>query len=140
MEKPNSDSSSCEYGVGDCSFRFAGGEDGIKNLVDEFYNQMDTVPEAKLIRDMHPKDLTISKDKLTRFLCGWLGGPKLFHEKYGSIKLPVVHRRFEIGAIEKDAWLLCMKKAADKQNYDADFIVYLMKQLAIPAGRIQNKN
>src|SRR5690606_27066338 len=71
------------YGQGDNSYQSAGGYDGIKQLVDDFYAAMDTLPEAAHIRAMHPDDLATAADKLTRFLCGWLGGPRLFSEKYG---------------------------------------------------------
>ena len=73
------------FGTGDASFQAAGGFDGITQLVDDFYQFMDDLPEAKTIREMHQLDLTIDKDKLVRFLCSWLGGPRLYHEKYGSI-------------------------------------------------------
>ena len=134
------ESSSKQYGTGDASFQAAGGIAGIEKLVNDFYQQMDTVPQAKLIRKMHPTDLSVSKDKLARFLCGWLGGPKRFQEKYGSISLPNAHAQFEIGLSERDTWLLCMEKALDQQPYPVDFKAYLLKKLMFPASKIQNKN
>ena len=56
-------------------YQAAGELVGITRLVDEFYVNMDTLPEAEIIRNMHPHDLTESRKKLTYFLCGWLGGP-----------------------------------------------------------------
>lgn len=70
------------YGVGDASYRAAGGIEGLRRLVDEFYRQMDEWPEAAALRRLHPEDLAPSRDKLASFLSGWLGGPKLFSEKY----------------------------------------------------------
>lgn len=127
------------YGVEDASYQAAGGEAGIRSLVDGFYDAMDRLPEAAKIRAMHPEDLTISKDKLARFLCGWLGGPKLYAEKYGSIRIPQAHSRFEIGPQERDAWLLCMEEALKSQSYVADFKKYLMEQLYVPAERSRNR-
>lgn len=132
--------SSSKYGVGDASFQAAGGVEGITQLVDEFYQFMDTLPEAKVIRDMHQQDLTIVKDKLVRFLCSWLGGPRLYHEKYGSISIPGVHMPFAIGESERDAWLLCMQMAVSRQPYEADFAAYLNAQFRIPAERIYQVN
>lgn len=128
------------YGQGDASFQAAGGYEGIKQLVDAFYSAMDTLPEAAGIRAMHPADLTSSADKLTLFLCGWLGGPKLFAEKYGAIAIPRFHMAFPIGPAERDAWLLCMKVAADQQPFAEDFKQYLLQQLYIPAERSRNRN
>jgi hemoglobin len=67
-----------QYGVGDASYQAAGGEVGIRKLVDDFYDVMEQRPEAQKIRKMHPADLTVSRDKLTLFLCGWLGGPRSY--------------------------------------------------------------
>ena len=67
-----------KYGIGNSSFQAAGGTAGIFQLVNYFYDCMETIPEAVVIRNMHPKDLTVSKDKLTKFISGWLNGPNTF--------------------------------------------------------------
>jgi len=121
------------YGDGDASFQAAGGVEGIRRLVAEFYRQMDTLPEAAAIRAMHPSDLSGAADKLHRFLCGWLGGPKLYMEKYGSIHIPSAHAHLAIGEQERDAWLLCMERALAMQNYPQDFRNYLLRELFRPA-------
>ncbi|MGZ6360052.1 MAG: group II truncated hemoglobin, partial [Bdellovibrionota bacterium] len=104
-----------EYGFQDTSFQAAGGEEGLRRLVDQFYLEMDHLAEAKGIRAMHQQDLDEVRDKLTRFLCGWLGGPKRYQEKYGPISIPSAHAPFPIGSEERDAWLLCMQRAVDAQ-------------------------
>jgi hemoglobin len=123
------------YGVEDASFQAAGGRVGIGKLVDRFYDVMDELPEAQIIRAMHPDDLTVARDKLTLFLCGWLGGEKLFSKKYGPIMIPRAHAHLEITEAERDAWLACMKVAVDEQDYASDFKTYLMEQLFVPAER-----
>lgn len=125
------------YGVENASFLAAGGEEGIHRLVVAFYGFMDALPEARRIRALHPADLTTSIDKLARFLCGWLGGPNRFRERYGSISIPGVHRHLEIGAAERDAWLTCMERAIAEQPMAADFKHYLLEQLGVPAERIR---
>lgn len=124
------------YGFSDTSFQTAGGEAGIRQLVDDFYRFMDELPEAAVIRAMHKPDLTESRDRLTRFLCGWMGGPARYAEKYGSINIPRDHAHLTIGEAERDAWLLCMERAIALQNYPQDFAIYLLAQLRIPAERI----
>jgi hemoglobin len=128
---------SCEYGVGDCSYKMAGELAGITVLVDAFYDYMDELKDAKHIRGMHSQDLSLSRKKLVYFLSGWMGGPKLYAEHFGSINIPQAHRHLTVGAAESDAWLLCMQKAVDDQPYAASFKVYLMQQLRIPAERIR---
>lgn len=124
------------YGVGDASYRAAGGIEGLRRLVDEFYRQMDALPEAAEIRAMHPESLELARDKLACFLSGWLGGPRLFAEKYGSIGIPSFHAQWPIGQGQAQAWLLCMEKAITLQPYTPDFAEYLLTQLRVPAQRI----
>jgi len=128
------------YGEEDTSFQAAGGFDGIKQLVDAFYYAMEGLPQARTVREMHNPNLEESRDKLTRFLCGWLGGPKLFSEKYGPIRIPVAHRHLSIGPAERDAWLACMQIAVDSQPYPQPFRDYLMAQLYVPAERSRNRD
>lgn len=125
------------YGTGDCSYKAAGELAGIRELVNEFYNIMGQLPQAKLILDMHPKDLTDSRQKLAYFLSGWLGGPKLYAHTYGPINIPLAHKHLNIGSLQRDAWLQCMQQALDKQPYATSFKHYLLEQLSIPAKRIQ---
>ncbi len=126
-----------EYGVGTNSYHAAGGLIGITCLVDDFFSNMETFPESEIIRKMHPQDLTESRKKLTYFLSGWLGGPRLYSENYGGINIPEAHKHLAIGDAERDAWLLCMQKAIDAQQYQDSFKKYLFSQLKIPAERVK---
>ena len=124
------------YGVGDASYQAAGGIDGLRRLVDEFYTIMDESSEAVAIRRMHPASLENARDKLACFLSGWLGGPRLFSEKYGAISIPAFHAQWPIDEAHSAAWLACMEQAVALQDYSPDFAEYLLSQLAIPAKRI----
>ncbi len=125
------------FGQGDASYRAAGEEAGVRRLVQAFYEEMDRWPPARGIRAMHPPDLALSIDKLACFLCGWLGGPRLYAERYGRIAIPLAHRHLRVGAAERDAWLGCMERAVNAQPYGPAFRRYLLEQLAIPAERIR---
>ena len=125
-----------EYGKEDQTFQAAGGIDGIQQLVEDFYDVMSSRGYAAVIRHMHPDDLTVSIDKLARFLCGWMGGPKRYSEKYGGIAIPPAHAHLPVGEPEKQAWLDCMREALDKQDYPAELKEYLIEQLTVPASRI----
>ena len=43
------------------------GEDGIRELVNAFYDIMDRLPEAASLRAMHAEDLTPMKEKLAEY-------------------------------------------------------------------------
>lgn len=123
------------YGVDDSSYNAAGGYDGLSKLVNAFYDQMERLPEAAGIRSMHQHDLSESRKKLTYFLSGWLGGPKLYSKHYQPIVIPLAHRYLDIGTAERDAWMLCMQRAVEQQPFADDFKHYLLEQLYVPAER-----
>jgi hemoglobin len=95
-------------------YQMAGGEQGIHNLVEQFYALMDTLPQARAIRAMHPADLSHAKQRLFMFLSGWLGGPPLYEECFGHPRLRQKHISFPISEAERDAWMLCMTLALDE--------------------------
>jgi hemoglobin len=82
----------------------------IREIVEAFYDVMDSDEKAKTIRQMHPEDLTSSREKLFMFLAGWTGGPQLYIERYGHPFLRRRHLPFKIGVDERDQWIYCMTK------------------------------
>ena len=127
------------YGIEDASFQAAGGEVGIRKLVDGFFDRMGSDPRFDVIHEMHPEDKEMSRDKLARFLCGWLGGPKLFQEKYGGISIPRVHEHLAIATPERDQWLTCMRETVAEQPFEPNFRTYLMEQLFVPAEGVRRR-
>jgi hemoglobin len=114
-------------------YELIGGEKALLSLVDRFYFFMDTLPEATGIRAMHAKSLSGARDKLFKFLSGWLGGPDLFIQQYGHPRLRQRHFPFAIGPSERDQWMLCMNKALNEMPMDADFrdnLSQVLQQLA----------
>lgn len=124
------------YGTDDASYQAAGGIDGLRRLVDDFYRLMDETPAAASVRRMHPRDLSGSRDKLACFLSGWLGGPRRYSERYGSIGIPSFHAQWPIDAQHASIWLTCMRDAIALQPWDPAFADYLLRQLHVPAQRI----
>ncbi|WP_317930496.1 group II truncated hemoglobin [Halioxenophilus sp. WMMB6] len=125
------------FGVGDGSYRAVGELVGLEALVERFYQIMETEPRFLRIRNMHAQDLTVSKAKLVAFLSGWLGGPKLFAEQYGSISLPVAHKHLPINMGDKEAWLDCMQQALTELGYPDELITHLLQKFATPAESIR---
>ena len=97
------------------AYEFLGREDGVRALVDRFYDLMDTIPQAKTIRALHPPDLSESRDKLYWFLVGRFGGPPLYQQRFGHPRLRGRHMPFAVDTAAAEAWLLCMGKALDEQ-------------------------
>jgi len=117
-----------------------GGEAALRRLVVRFYELMDQLPEAQLIRAMHPQDLSSSGDKLFKFLSGWLGGPPLFEQEYGHPRLRARHLPFTIGDAERDAWMQCMIQAIDEQGIEDPLLkMQLLQALQRLADHMRNQ-
>ena len=126
-----------QYGRGDATFLAAGGEQGVRALVNSFYDFMATDPQFERIKSLHPVDTTMARDKLTLFLFAWMGGPRRYTKKYGPISIPQVHRHLSVTTLERDLWLKCMQCALAEQNYPDSLVAYLLHQLSIPAERVR---
>ena len=92
-------------------FEALGGEPGVRALVDHFYDLMTLEPGFAPLRALHPSVLDGTRDKLYWYLCGWLGGPQHYVERFGHPRLRARHLPFSIGIRERDLWLECMRRA-----------------------------
>jgi hemoglobin len=116
-----------------------GGEAAVRKLVDRFYDLMDSLPEAGKIRGLHPEDLAGSRDKLFKFLSGWLGGPPLYVAEYGHPRLRARHLPFPIGEAERDAWLKCMEQALVETEMEELLRNHLLQSLRNTADHMRNR-
>ncbi|PQA79253.1 group II truncated hemoglobin [Rhodoferax sp. TS-BS-61-7] len=100
-----------ETPTGITPFEWIGGEAVVRSLVDRFYDLMDLEPGYTELRAAHGSSLDKARDHLFWFLCGWLGGPDYFVERFGHPRLRARHMPFKIGILERDQWLACMDQA-----------------------------
>ncbi len=100
------------------AFDWIGGEARVKALVERFYDLMDLEPGYKELRAAHGSDLASAREKLFWFLCGWLGGPNHYIERFGHPRLRARHLPFKIGILERDQWLACMDQAMGEVGMD----------------------
>ena len=99
-------------------FETMGGEAQVRALVNRFYDLMDLEPAYRALRQVHGDTLDKARDKLFWFLCGWLGGPQHYVERFGHPRLRARHLPFVIGIKERDQWLACMAQAMREQQVD----------------------
>lgn len=99
-------------------FEWIGGEDKVRALVDRFYDLMDLEPKYRELRDAHGTELERARQNLFWFLCGWLGGPQHYTDRFGHPRLRMRHMPFKIGIIERDQWLACMDQAMGEVGVD----------------------
>jgi hemoglobin len=99
-------------------FDLLGGEAGVRALIERFYDLMDLDPAYAGIRRLHPASLDGSRDKLFWFLCGWLGGPDLYQQRFGHPRLRARHLPYSIGIAERDQWMACMQQSLTETGAD----------------------
>jgi hemoglobin len=116
------------------------GEEGIRQLAGAFYDIMDSLPEAASIRAMHARDLSPMKEKLAEYLIGWMGGPPLYAEKYGSVCMTTPHEHYPIGPEERDQWLLCMDRALEQIDADEELVAMLKIPFYRIADAVRNRD
>lgn len=121
------------------SYERIGSEEGLWKLVNTFYDNMETLPEAKTIRDLHAKDLRSAREKFFMFLSGWLGGPDRYIAAFGHPRLRARHLPFPIGDTERDQWLMCMRNALDEMPIDSAFREQLIMAFTQTANHMMNQ-
>ena len=96
-----------------------GGEEGVRALVERFYDAMDA-HEPALARlhevDAEGRVSRGSRDRFALFLVGWLGGPQTYMERHGHPRLRMRHGHLPVDTGMRDAWLRSMARALDAQG------------------------
>jgi len=125
--------------AGPTPFERLAGEAGVRALVDRFYDLMDLEPHFAGIRRLHPSTLDGSRDKLFWFLCGWLGGPNHYVERFGHPRLRARHLPYAIGIAERDQWMACMMQAMEEHQVDQALAARLTESFFGTADWMRNK-
>lgn len=83
-----------------------GGDSVIGAIVSRFYDLVESDPAYADLRALHAADLSTVRHGLTRFLVGWLGGPRDWFERGPCIMS--LHRAFPITPALADQWATAM--------------------------------
>jgi hemoglobin len=102
----------------DTPYEWIGGQDKVRALVERFYDLMDLEPAYADLRAAHGSTLANARERLFWFLCGWLGGPQHYTDRFGHPRLRMRHMPFAIGIKERDQWLACMDQAMGETGVD----------------------
>jgi hemoglobin len=120
------------------AFDAIGGEARVKALVERFYDLMDLEPGYAALRAVHGSDLHNAREKLFMFLCGWLGGPQHYIERFGHPRLRARHMPFVIGVQERDQWLACMDQAMGEVGVPEELRIKLRESFFQTADWMRN--
>ena len=119
-------------------FEAIGGENKVKALVERFYDLMDLEPKYSALRAAHGSELTKARQHLFWFLCGWMGGPQHYTERFGHPKLRLRHMPFSIGILERDQWVSCMEQAMQETGVPEDLRTQLSESFFQTADWMRN--
>lgn len=81
------------------------GEEAIFAMLADFYAEL----EQSSIRAMFPKDMPAASEKSAAFFVGLLGGPPLYHQRYGNPAMRARHMPFSIDEAARQVWLDCFE-------------------------------
>ena len=123
----------------DTPYQRLGGESGVRQLVDHFYDLMQLEPQFASLRAMHPTNSDETREKLYLFLSGWLGGPDLYSPRFGHPRLRMRHFPYAIGTRERDDWMACMLQTLDDVVPDPVLRRQLHEAFAGTADWMRNK-
>lgn len=92
------------------------GEENVRQMLRDFYQLLG----QSSIKGMFPKDLERASQKSADFFIGLLGGPALYHQRYGNPMMRARHMPFVINAQARQAWLDCFEAvlADAEEKYD----------------------
>ncbi len=92
------------------------GSDNIRAMLRDLYAEF----AQSEISHMFPADLEKASQKSADFFIGLLGGPPLYHQKYGNPMMRARHMPFTIDKQARDVWLSCFETVLSDapQKYD----------------------
>ena len=117
-----------------------GGDPVVRALTHRFYELMDTLPEARHVRAVHPPSLEGSEEKFYEYMSGYLGGPPLYTDKRGHPMLRRRHFDAAIGPAERDEWLLCFVQALEETVPSAGLRKIILEPVTRLAHHMQNRD
>jgi len=82
------------------------GEANIVSMIEAFYREL----EQSSLRPLFPADMRVSAQKSAAFFVGLLGGPPLYHQRYGNPMMRARHLPFRITPRARDEWLACFDR------------------------------
>ena len=119
-------------------YEWIGGETKVRALVDRFYDLMDLEAKYAQLRAAHGTELERARQNLFWFLCGWLGGPQHYTDRFGHPRLRMRHMPFQIGTVERDQWLACMDQAMGEVGVPPDLRTRLRESFFQTADWMRN--
>jgi hemoglobin len=98
------------------------GEGNIVRMMEDFYGELD----RSSLRALFPADMIAASHKSAAFFVGLLGGPPLYHQRYGNPMMRARHMAFAITPRARDEWLACFERvlahATERYGFPAEHL------------------
>ncbi|WP_414463578.1 group II truncated hemoglobin [Hyphomicrobium sp. DY-1] len=119
-----------------------GGEKNLRALVESFYDIIEFEPTGEELHILHLRGHGVAHSRIEqfRFLSGFLGGPRLYVERYGHSDVRKMHEHVEISKTARDRWLECMAIAIDRVGLPCDVKSELMRHFTRVATMLINRS
>ena len=98
------------------------GEENIFAMLSDLYREL----EVSSIRPMFADDMQEASRRSAAFFVGLMGGPPLYHERYGAPMMRRRHMSFPIDEAARQEWLSCfyrvLENAEEKYTFPAEHL------------------
>ena len=97
-----------------------GGEASLRDLVEHFYDLVETLPEGSNLRRGHARGHGVEHARVEQFnfLKGFMGGRYYYKEKHGHMDVKLMHAHVPIRQEDADNWVLCMSQALSDEGHE----------------------
>jgi hemoglobin len=113
-----------------------GGEETFRRIVGRFYAE---VAADEVLRPLYPEeDLGPAEERLRLFLMQYWGGPHTYSDNRGHPRLRMRHAGFQVGPLQRDAWLRAMRVAVDEAGLAEEHRAQLWNYLEMAANSLVN--
>ncbi len=101
-----------------------GGEDALRELVEHFYDLVESIPEGRQIMSLHLKHHGIAQTRIEQFnfLSGFMGGRKYYLEKHRHMNVKEIHAHIPIFEQDAEDWLSIMDRTLNDLDHTGSHI------------------
>ena len=117
-----------------------GGERTLKQLIEHFYDLVESLPEAHILRDLHMEGhgFAHTREEQFDFMSGFLGGRQYYLEKHRHMNVREIHAHIPIRTEDAETWLNTWDKALDDMNIDGPYVDRMRKTVRRVAMALVN--
>ncbi len=101
-----------------------GGEPALKQLVEHFYDLVETLPDTHTLRDLHMDGhgFAHTREEQFDFLSGFLGGRQYYMEKHRHMNVREIHAHVPIRTEDAETWLRTWDHALADLNLEGSHV------------------